>query len=117
MEKERRKKLVNLVVVAEGDNFCGGAEVARIIKERLPTIDTRVCVLGHIQRGGAPRCMERLLASRMGYSAVECLLEGKQTVMVGILNNKMHYTPLEKAVKAKQRISEDWLKIVKILAS
>ena len=37
--------------------------------------------------------------------------------MVGVVNNRMHYTPLEKAVKAKQKISEDWLKIVKILAS
>jgi 6-phosphofructokinase 1 len=53
----------------------------------------------------------------MGYSAVECLMEGRHNVMVGIVNNKMHYTPLEKAVKAKQKISDDWLKIVKILAS
>src|SRR6201991_3467232 len=117
LEKERRKKLVNLIVVAEGDNFGGGAEVAKVIKDRLPSADTRVCVLGHIQRGGAPTCMARLIASRMGYSAVECLLEGRHNVMIGIVNNKMNYTPLEKAVKAKQRISEDWLKIVKILAS
>src|SRR6202521_3721014 len=76
-EKERRKKLVNLVVVAEGDGFGGADEVAKVIKERLPMTDTRVCVLGHIQRGGAPSCMDRLIASRMGYSAVECLLEGR----------------------------------------
>ncbi|HXB43795.1 MAG TPA: 6-phosphofructokinase [Puia sp.] len=116
-EKERRKKLVNMVVVAEGDNFGGADEVAKIIKERIPSADTRVCVLGHIQRGGSPSCMDRLIASRMGYSAVECLLEGRFNVMVGIINNKMHFTPLERAVKAKQKISDDWLKIVKILAS
>jgi 6-phosphofructokinase 1 len=115
LEKERRKKLVNIIVVAEGDR--GAEDVAKIIKERVPTADTRVCVLGHIQRGGAPTCMDRLIASRMGYSAVESLIEGRHNVMIGIVNNKMHYTPLEKAVKAKQRISEDWLKIVKILAS
>jgi 6-phosphofructokinase 1 len=117
LEKERRKKLVNLVVVAEGDGFGGADEVAKIIKQRLPLADTRVCVLGHIQRGGSPSCMDRLIASRMGYSAVECLTEGRHNVMVGIMNNRMHYTPLEKAVKAKQKISDDWLKIVKILAS
>src|SRR5579862_8909529 len=116
-EKERRKKLVNLIVVAEGDNFGGANEIARIIKERLPAVDTRVCVLGHIQRGGSPSCLDRVIASRMGYSAVECLLEGRYDVMVGILNNKMHFTPLEKAVKAKQKISDEWMKIVKILAS
>ena len=53
----------------------------------------------------------------MGYHAVECLLTGRNNVMVGILNNKVHYTPLDKAVKAKQKISDDWFKIVKILAS
>jgi 6-phosphofructokinase 1 len=116
-EKEKRKKLVNLVVVAEGDEFGGANEIARIIKERLPQADTRVCILGHIQRGGSPTCLDRLIASRMGYHAVECLMTGKNNVMVGIVNNKMHYTPLNNAVKAKQKISEDWFKIVKILAS
>jgi len=116
-EKERRKKLVNLVVVAEGDNFGGAEEVAKVIKDRLPNIDTRVCILGHIQRGGSPTCMDRLIASRMGYSAVESLIEGRYNVMVGVLNNKIHYTPLEKAVKAKQKIGDEWLKVVKILAS
>src|ERR1700733_8691138 len=117
LEKERRKKLVNLVVVAEGDGFGGADEVAKIIKERLPSADVRVCVLGHIQRGGSPSCMDRLIASRMGYHAVETLLEGRYNVMVGILNNKILYTPLEKAVKAKQKIGDQWMRIVKILAS
>ena len=116
-EKERRKKLVNMVVVAEGEDFGGGDEVAKMVKQRLPNAETRVCILGHIQRGGSPSCLDRLIASRMGYAAVECLMYGRHNVMVGILNNKMHYTPLEKAVKAKQRISDEWMKIVKILAS
>ncbi|WP_205513356.1 6-phosphofructokinase [Longitalea arenae] len=116
-EKERRKKLVNMVVVAEGDEFGGANEVAKVVKERLPFTDTRVCILGHIQRGGSPTCLDRLIASRMGYAAVESLLEGRHNVMVGILNNRMHYTLLERAVKSKQKISEEWIKIVKILAS
>lgn len=116
-EKERRKKLVNMVVVAEGDDFGGAAEVARLVKERMPLADTRVAVLGHIQRGGSPTCLDRLIASRMGYAAVESLLEGRHNVMVGILNNRMQYTLLEKAVKSKQKISDEWLRIVKILAS
>ncbi len=116
MEKERRKKLVNMVVVAEGDEF-GANEIARIIAERMPNAETRVCILGHIQRGGSPTCLDRLIASRMGYAAVECLLEGRFNVMVGIRNNTMNYIPLEKAVKSKQRVSDEWLRIVKILAS
>ncbi len=116
-EKERRKKLVNMVVVAEGDEFGGGNEVAKVVKERMPAADVRVCILGHIQRGGSPTCIDRLIASRMGYSAVECLIEGRHNVMVGIMNNRMHFTSLERALKSKQRISEEWIKIVKILAS
>jgi len=116
-EKERRKKLVNLIVVAEGDNFGGANEVQKIIQDELPNSEIRVCILGHIQRGGSPTCLDRLIASRMGYSAVECLREGRFNVFVGILNNKMHYIPLENAVKSKNKISDEWMKIVKILAS
>lgn len=116
MEKERRQKLVNLIVVAEG-KFGGANEVAKVIGERMPQQEVRVCILGHIQRGGSPSCFNRLIASRMGYAAVECLLEGRLNVFVGIVNNRMHYIPLDEAIKKKQRISEEWMKIVKILSS
>jgi 6-phosphofructokinase 1 len=117
LEKERRKKLVNLIVVAEGDDFGGANKVQQVLKENLPNAEIRVCILGHIQRGGSPSCIDRLIASRMGYHAVECLLEGRFNVFVGIQNNKMHYLPLENAVKNKGKISDEWMKIVKILAS
>jgi 6-phosphofructokinase 1 len=116
-EKERRKKMVNLIVVAEGDDFGGANEVQKILEENLPKSEIRVCILGHIQRGGSPSCMDRVLASRMGYHAVECLIEGRHNVFVGIQNNKMNYVPLETAVKNKGKIGEEWMKIVKILAS
>jgi len=116
MEKHGRKKLVNIIVVAEGEAF-GAVELAKVINERIPDQEVRVTILGHIQRGGSPSCFDRLIASRMGYSAVECLLQKRYNVFVGILNNKMHYIPLDQAVKKKQTMSEDWMKIVKILSS
>ena len=116
-EKEKRKKLVNLIVVAEGDEFGGAYELQKTIKEKMPQMEVRVCILGHIQRGGSPSCMDRLIASRMGYHAVESLIEGRHNVFIGILNNRMHYIPLDEAVKKKQHISEEWLNIVKILAT
>jgi 6-phosphofructokinase 1 len=116
-EKERRKKLVNLIVVAEGDESGGAYDVQKALKENMPQAEIRVCILGHIQRGGAPSAIDRLIASRMGYHSVECLVEGKHNVFVGILNNRMNYIPLENAVKNKGKISEEWMKIVKILAS
>jgi len=117
LEKEKRKKLVNLIVVAEGDEFGGANELAKVVKEKLPNVETRVAILGHIQRGGSPTCLDRLIASRMGYHAVECLMDGRHNVFVGILNNKMNYVPLENVGKKKGTISEEWMKIVKILAS
>lgn len=114
---EKRGKLVNMIVVAEGGEWGGANEINKIIKDRMPHAETRICILGHIQRGGSPSCLDRLIASRMGYSAVECLIEGRHNVMVGIVNNRLHFTPLEKAVKAKQSISDEWMKIVQILAS
>jgi len=116
-EKEKRKKLVNIIVVAEGDEIGGADAIAKVVKEKLPNIETRVSILGHIQRGGAPSCMDRFIASRMGYSAVECLITGRHNVFVGILNNKMNYVPLEKVGKKRGTINEEWMKIVKILAS
>lgn len=116
-EKERRKKLVNLIVVAEGDEFGGADEVQKVISGELPNAEIRVCILGHIQRGGSPSCLDRLIASRMGFHAVESLIEGRHNVFVGIHNNKMHYIPLESAVKNKAKISDEWMRIVKILAS
>jgi len=113
-----RSKSSSIVVVAEGDEEGHAAEIAGKIKEQIgDKLDIRVTTLGHIQRGGSPTCFDRLIASRMGYSAVECLTDGRHNVFVGIVNNKMHYIPLNEAVKKKQRISEEWLRIVKILAT
>ncbi len=116
-DNERRKKLVNLIVVAEGGDFGDANELGALIRKRIPKAETRVCILGHIQRGGAPSCEDRLIASHMGYYAVESLLIGRFNVMVGVVNNKISYTPLDKAVKEKQKIGQEWMKIVKILAS
>ena len=109
--------MVNIIVVAEGDEFGGADEVAKVITQRMPQQEVRVCILGHIQRGGSPSCMDRVIASRMGFHAVESLIEGRHNVFVGIVNNRMNYLPLDEAVKKRQRISEEWMNIVKILSS
>ena len=77
----------------------------------------RVSVLGHMQRGGAPSCFDRVLASRMGVKAVESLLEGKSNYMVGIRNNKMELTPLEKAIKGSSKIDTELLRVAEIMAT
>ncbi|MBN8200823.1 MULTISPECIES: 6-phosphofructokinase [Bacillaceae] len=82
---ERGKKH-SIIVVAEG--VCSGVEFAKQIKDTT-NFDTRVSVLGHMQRGGSPTAFDRVLASRLGAHAVELLLEGKGGRAVGIQNNKL----------------------------
>lgn len=116
-EKERRHKMVNMIVVAEGDDFGGALEVEKYIKEKMPNSEVRVCILGHIQRGGSPTCLDRFVASRMGYEAVKCLMEGKHNVFIGIKNNELNYIPLSEAKKFRKNIGKEWMQIVKILSS
>jgi 6-phosphofructokinase 1 len=115
-EREKKKKLVNIIVVAEGDEFGGAEQVAKVVKRRMPHIDTRVCILGHIQRGGSPSAMDRVIASRMGYHAVESLLVGRHNVFVGIQNNRMNYIPLVDVGKKKETISMQWMKLMSVLS-
>ncbi len=74
-------------------------------------------VLGHMQRGGSPSCLDRFLGSRMGVAAVEALLAGRVQIMIGIVNNHIHYTSLEKAVKHNQDIDMNLLRLGEILSS
>ena len=113
---ERRKKTVHILVVAEGDDFGGAAELLKLVKDRFPKIDTRATVLGHIQRGGAPTYADRVLASRLGYAAVNALREGNTQMMVGIINGELAYTPFEKVVKENAKISDDMIEMIRVLA-
>lgn len=113
---ERRKKTVHIIVVAEGDDFGGAAELLKMVKERFPNIDTRATVLGHIQRGGSPTYADRVLASRLGYASVNALLEGNTQVMVGVINGELAYTPFKNVVKENAKMSDDMIQMIRVLA-
>ncbi|WP_308993740.1 6-phosphofructokinase [Mariniflexile litorale] len=111
-------KTSSIVIVAEGDKIGKNIfELKDFVDENLEGYDVRVSVLGHMQRGGAPSCFDRVLASRMGVKAVESLLEGKSTYMVGLLNGKMELTPLEKAIKGKTKINLELLRVSDIMST
>ena len=112
----RKNKSSSIIVVAEGDELGGGFEVARMINEKFHHYDTRVVVLGHIQRGGSPTCADRVLASRIGAAAVEALEEGLSNIMVGLVNGSIKYTSFDKACKMNQRIDQTMLELVEILS-
>ena len=111
-------KSSSIVVVAEGDKIGKNIfELKDYVDENMEGYDVRVSVLGHMQRGGAPSCFDRVLASRMGVKAVESILEGKTNFMVGLLNNKMELTPLEKAIKGKTKVNLELLRVSDIMST
>lgn len=114
---ERRKKTVHIIVVSEGDDFGGAKEVYEQVTKRFPKLDVRTCVLGHIQRGGAPTFSDRVLASRMGFAAVNALRSGNTQVMVGIVHDKIVYTPLQNVIKGSCPISPDMLEMIRVLSA
>ena len=69
-----------------------------------------------MQRGGSPSCFDRVLASRMGVKAVESLLEGKSNLMVGLINDKITVTPLEKAIKGQSKINKELIRVSDIMS-
>lgn len=116
LEHSRKDKSSKIIIVAEGDDAGGAFEIAKSVKDKFPGIDTRVSILGHIQRGGPPSCMDRVLASRLGVASVESLMEGRNKEMIGIVNGKIHFTPFGNAIKHNPEVNPELLKIVEILS-
>lgn len=118
-EGHAKGKTSNIIVVAEGDKSGKNVfELKEYVERKHPEYDIRVSVLGHMQRGGAPSCYDRVLATRMGVKAVESLLEGKSNYMVGINNDRMELVPLEKAIKGGEdsKLDKDLIRIAEIMS-
>ncbi len=109
-------KTSGIIIVAEGDELGGAFAVAKVINEKFPQFETRVSILGHIQRGGSPSAFDRVLASGLGYQAVKALLDGKRGVMVGSMNRQTEFTPFEKSIKQHQSINMDSVLMAEILS-
>ena len=117
MKNWRRTKSSKIVVVAEGDESGGAYKVADLIKKNCPEFDIRVSILGHIQRGGNPTCMERVNASLVGFNAVKALMEGRKNEMVGVINKQIVFTPFAKAVKHIQKLNKELEELIEVLSS
>jgi 6-phosphofructokinase 1 len=116
LENGRKDKTSRIIITGEGEESGSAFEIGRIITEKFPNYDTRVSILGHIQRGGKPTCMDRVLASRVGVAAVEALRDGHRNEMIGIIHNEISYTPFEHAIKHNIEINSTYLKIVDMLS-
>jgi 6-phosphofructokinase 1 len=110
-------KSSSIVVIAEGDKIGKNVfELKDYVEANLPEYEIRVSVLGHMQRGGAPSCYDRVLASRLGVRAVESLIEGKSNYMVGMLNDEITLTPLLQAIKGESVIDRELLRVAEIMS-
>jgi 6-phosphofructokinase 1 len=112
----KKGKKSSIVVVAEGDEAGSVFQVAQQVWERL-RLDYRVCVLGHIQRGGSPTARDRILASKLGAAAVDALAEDKSGFMVGELKGEIALTPLEETCTKRKTMDSSLLQLMRILAA
>ena len=109
-------KKSSIVIVAEGEANGGAMKVAEQVRAKYDYYDIRVTILGHIQRGGTPMALDRIIASRMGVEAVEALNKGIKNVMVGIKSDKMVHVPFEDAIFKSKTPNKEKIRIAKILA-
>ena len=116
LENGRTQKKSMIVIVAEGDDTGGANEVSEKLHKACPDYNTRVTILGHIQRGGNPSAADRVLASHLGNAAVEALLANKTNMMVGLINKKITFTTFDNAIKHHNKINKDLLNLAEILS-
>ncbi|MBL7670965.1 MAG: 6-phosphofructokinase [Bdellovibrionaceae bacterium] len=115
-ESQKKGKRSSIIVTAEGQKPGRAYDLAEAIRKKIG-LDAKVCILGHIQRGGAPTAMDRIWASRMGAAAVESLLSGQCDVMVGVDHNQMVFIPLETAVGTEKKHSPELVHLSSILST
>lgn len=116
-EGAAQKKSSSIVIVAEGDKNGGAFDVAKKVKETFRFYDTKVTILGHLQRGGSPSSFDRILGCRMGFAAVKALLKGETRKMVGLRSNEIQLTDLKEALMDHEfKLEEDLLEMASILA-
>ncbi len=115
-EGKRRGKRSSIIVVAEGDDAGGAFALAESIGRRTG-YETRVSVIGHQQRGGAPTAFDRILASRLGAAAVAALRDGQRTKMVGLIHDEVTISDLERAWREAPPFRSELLALASVLAS
>ena len=109
-------KSSSVVIVAEGNNYGSSYKIAEDLTEVFDEYESKVTILGHLQRGGSPVVMDRLIASRLGLSAVQALMSENYGNMVGIIKNEIVLSPMQDVVDKQKKINEDLYKLNKIIS-
>ena len=110
----RKSKNSSIVLVSEKDG--GAMHYAERVRKEYPEFDVRVSILGHLQRGGTPTAVDRILSSRLGVASIEALKEGQRNVMIGVKNDQIVYVPISRASKIDKPIDKELINVLTILS-
>lgn len=110
-------KMNRIIIVSEGNKLGDTYEIAKAVRERYPHWESKITILGHLQRGGSPTCTDRVLASRLGVASIEALMQGMSGQAIGIVNDVLKFTDFKEAIASKSEIDLELNRILKILST
>lgn len=113
--KEAGKTSV-IVIVAEGDESGGAVAIQKTLREAGNPYESRTVVLGHVLRGGSPTPADRILASQLGYVAVESVRKGETGKMAGVIKGKILLTPFEDCIAGRRVVDEAKMRLLQVFA-
>ena len=116
MKRGIRKSKKSCIVIVSESPKCGALYYADRVKNEFPDYDVRVSILGHLQRGGSPTARDRILASRTGVGAIEAIMQGQRTVMIGVRNNEVVYVPLSEAIRSDKPFDKKLITVLEELS-
>lgn len=111
----RKSKNSSIVIVSESPK-CGAMHYAERVKQEYPEYDVRVSILGHLQRGGSPSALDRILASRLGAGAIDAILDDQRNVMIGIRNDQVVYVPFKDAIRSDKEVDRKLISVLREMA-
>lgn len=108
-------KMSSILITAEGQKPGRAYDLAEAIRKKSG-LDAKVCILGHIQRGGAPTASDRILASRLGFGAIEALINGDTNVMIGVINDQIVKVPFSDIYNKEKKVSRELIDLAMVLS-
>ena len=115
-DNKKRNKESSIVIVAEGNNYGPSYKIAEDLSKVYSAYESKVTILGHIQRGGKPTSYDRILASQLGMAAIESLKLKKYNTLVGLVNNSLINSPISEVINATNQLSSDLYRLNKIIS-
>lgn len=113
---QEKGKMSSILIAAEGEVPGRAYQIADEIRQKSG-FEAKVCVLGHIQRGGVPTAMDRILASQMGAEAVRALCDGQCDLMIGRQAGDLVRVSLQEVFSSQKTVSQDMVNLIQILSS